>query len=318
MIEAEDLTLRFGAAAALRGVSLTLAPGRRLGIVGESGSGKTLTGLALMGMAPEAAEISGAIRVDGRDMTRGSEAEWRQLRARRIAMIFQEPMTALNPLRRVGETVMEPLRRHLGLSRGAARARALRLFEETGIQTPAEKFRQYPHELSGGQRQRVLIALALACGPEALIADEPTAALDAHVALRITELLVRLSRDRGMALVFISHDLAAVARTVDEIAVMYGGEIVERGPVAAVLESPAHPYTQGLLAARPTLGPGQLRRRLAVIPGAVPAMADLPAGCRFAGRCPHELACCATLRPAERATPGGRAAACHLLDRTSA
>ena len=220
---------------------------------------------------------------------------------------------ALNPLSRVGDTVMEPLRLHLGLSGAAARRRALELFEETGIQAPEEKLRQYPHELSGGQRQRVLIALALACDPGVLIADEPTTALDAHVALRITDLLSRLARDRGMVLLFISHDLAAVARTVDSVAVMYGGEIVERGPVDRVLADPAHPYTRGLLHARPRISGGALRRRLPMIPGTVPAMADLPVGCRFSGRCGQELERCAHQRPAERQLPDLRACACHLL-----
>ncbi len=313
MIEAKEITVRFGAAAALRDVSLDLAPGRRLGVVGESGCGKSMLGLALMGMLPDAARLSGSLSVDGKEMAMASDRDWRALRARRVAMIFQEPLAALNPLRRVGETVMEPLRRHLGLDRDAARARALDLFEETGIQDPAAKLRQYPHELSGGQRQRVLIALALACDPGLLIADEPTTALDAHVGLRITDLLVRLARDRGMALMFISHDLAAVARTAEDLVVMYGGEIVERGATAEVLADPQHPYTQGLLAARPPLAAGHLRERLAVIPGTVPGLMHLPEGCRFSGRCAVEMAHCATVRPLERATGPFRSAACHLI-----
>ena len=313
MIAAEDITIRFGTATALRGVSVSLSPGERLGVVGESGCGKSMLGLALMGMQPDAADLDGTIRIDGQDMDAASETTWARLRARRIAMIFQEPMSALNPLRRVGDTVMEPLRLHLGLSADNARRRALDLFEETGIRDPEDKLRQYPHELSGGQRQRVLIALALACDPGLLIADEPTTALDAHVALRITDLLVRLSRERGMALMFISHDIAAVARTAETLAIMYGGEIVERGPVAQILSDPAHPYTRGLLAARPGIGPGQLRRRLPVIPGAVPALADLPEGCRFSGRCSAELPVCARTRPPEATLDGTRRAACHLL-----
>ena len=313
MISVENVTVRFGEAEALRRVSLTLDPGERLGLVGESGSGKSMLGLTLMGMLPDAAEVTGSLRVDGRDMARAPEADWRALRARRIAMIFQEPMMALNPLRRVGDTVMEPLRLHLGLGRAAARRRALELFEETGIQQPREKLRQYPHELSGGQRQRVLIALALACDPGVLIADEPTTALDAHVALRITDLLTRLARDRGMALVFISHDLAAVARTAEQVAVMYGGEIVESGPVAQVLSDPTHPYTKGLLHARPSVSGGELRKRLPMIPGTVPALADLPRGCRFSGRCGVELPHCADSRPALADIGGTRSCACHLV-----
>jgi peptide/nickel transport system ATP-binding protein len=312
MIDARNVTVSFGTADALRGVSLEVRPGQRLGIVGESGSGKSMLGLALMGMLPEAARLSGDIAIDGREMSGARERDWQALRARRVAMIFQEPMAALNPLRRIGDTIAEPLRLHLGLARRAAMDRALELMEETGIQSPREKLRQYPHELSGGQRQRALIALALACDPGLLIADEPTTALDAHVALRITDLLVRLAADRGMALIFISHDLAAVARTTEDIAVMYGGEIVERGRTAQVLAGAAHPYTQGLLAARPALDANRLRRELAVIPGTVPALQDLPPGCRFAGRCPVELEHCAGVRPEMRATAHGRAA-CHLI-----
>jgi len=245
MIEARNISVRFGASYALRKIRLSLAPGQRVGIVGESGSGKSMLGLALMGMLPPGAALDGTLTIDGRSMGDASEKAWRGLRARRIAMIFQEPTLALNPLRRVGDTVMEPLRLHLGMDRPSARARMLSLLEETGIPEPEAKARQYPHELSGGQRQRVLIALALACDPEVLIADEPTTALDAHVGLRITELLTRLARDRHMALMFISNDLAAVARTVDTIAVMYGGEIMERGPVRTVLDDPQHPYTKG-------------------------------------------------------------------------
>ncbi|WP_163846931.1 ABC transporter ATP-binding protein [Pseudooceanicola aestuarii] len=313
MIEANDITVSFGPAQALRGVDFNLTRGARVGVVGESGSGKSMLGLVLMGMLPDAARLSGRIALDGQDMGQSGERAWQALRARRIAMIFQEPMTALNPLRRVGDTVAEPLRLHMGLTRRAARLRALELFQEVGIAEPEAKLRQYPHELSGGQRQRVLIALALACDPELLIADEPTTALDAHVALRITDLLVRLAEDRGMALMFISHDLAAVTRTTREIAVMYGGEIVERGPTARVLSQPAHPYTRGLLAARPDLDADGLRRRLPVIPGHVPALEDLPQGCRFAGRCDAELPRCAATRPAEVTTGVNSRAACHLL-----
>ncbi len=316
MIVADTLSVGFGTSYALRGISVSLEPGQRLGIVGESGCGKSMLGLALIGMLPDAARLTGRLAIDDHDMTHASEATWRGLRARRIAMIFQEPMAALNPLRRVGDTVAEPLRLHLGLARREARARVLDLFEETGIQDPAAKLRQYPHELSGGQRQRVLIALALACDPQLLIADEPTTALDAHVGLRITDLLVRLTRERNMALVFISHDLAAVARTVDRLIVMYGGEIVEEGPVDQLLSEAHHPYTRGLIGARPSSAPGQLRRRLPVIPGTVPGLAGLPRGCRFAGRCGAELPRCAMEPPPRVPTGPGRLAACHLLGGT--
>ena len=318
MIELDDLSVHFGAATALRGASLTLNPGDRVGIVGESGSGKTMLALCLMGMAPDQARVTGSLRIDGTDMATAPEAAWQRLRARRVAMIFQEPMAALNPLRRVGDTVAEPILVHEGLGRRAAEARVLDLFEEVGIPDPAQRMRQFPHELSGGQRQRVLIALALACNPSLLIADEPTTALDANIALRITDLLVRLAAQRQMALVFITHDLAAVARATRDIVVMYGGDMVERGPTAHVLADPAHPYTRGLLAARPdpvaqARAPGAKRPRLPTIPGTVPALADLPAGCRFAGRCPSEVPRCATERPVWTGIAENRSAACHLL-----
>ena len=312
MIEVHDLSVQFDSGAALRGINLQLARGETLGIVGESGSGKSMLGLSLMGMLPAGSRVTGSLRIDGKDMARATAKEWRTLRARRVAMIFQEPMSALNPLRRVGQIVAEPLRLNLGLSHDEAERRVLDLFEETGLPDVVEKARQYPHELSGGQRQRVLIALALACNPELLIADEPTTALDAHVALRIIELLRRLTADRGMALIFISHDLAAVSRSAKQLAVMYGGEIVETGPTRAVVGEPFHPYTRGLMAARPSLAAGQLRKRLSVIPGSVPALSELPEGCRFSGRCPVEIDRCATTRPEVQAVTYGRLSACHL------
>ena len=318
MFELDNLSAAFGSATALRHAKLTIRSGDRLGIVGESGSGKTMLALCLMGMAPDGAQLSGALRIDGQDMTHAEESIWQHLRARRIAMIFQEPMAALNPLVRVGDTVAEPIMVHEGLRRHAAKARVLALFEEVGIPEPAARMRQFPHELSGGQRQRVLIALALACNPVLLIADEPTTALDANIALRITDLLVRLAGQRDMALVFITHDLAAVARATRDIVVMYGGDMVERGPTDQVLADPAHPYTRGLLAARPdpvaqTRAPGGKRPRLPTIPGTVPGLPDLPQGCRFSGRCPVEIARCASTRPGLTDLGQGRSACCHLL-----
>ncbi len=312
MIAARGLSIRTGAGhAAVRGADLAIRPGARLGVVGESGSGKTLLALALIGMVPEGLQVSGEIAVGGSVIASGDEAAWQRLRAREVAMIFQEPMSALNPLARVGDTIAEPLMVHRGLTRSAARARAQELLAETGIPQPERRLDQYPHELSGGQRQRVLIALALACDPALLIADEPTTALDAAVALRITDLLVRLVRERQMALLFISHDLAAVARTTEAMLVMYGGDIVERGATDRVLADPAHPYTKGLIAARPSLAQ-RGRRRLPTIPGTVPPLEALAEGCRFAGRCPVELSHCAHLRPAATPTASG-SAACHLL-----
>lgn len=310
MIEIENLGIHDSTGPLLREVSFSIEPGVRAGVVGESGSGKTLLALSLMGMVPDSLTVTGTIRVDGQDMAGAAEPVWRRLRARRMAMIFQEPMSALNPLRRVGDTVAAPLIYHLGLSRRAAMARALALFAETGISDPERRLLQYPHQLSGGQRQRVLIALALACDPALLIADEPTTALDAQVALRITDLLVRLSRERNMALLFISHDLAAVSRTTERIMVMYGGDVLERGGTQDVLRGPAHPYTAGLLSARPSFA-SHGKRRLPTIPGSVPPPHELPVGCRFAGRCLVELPHCARERPPVVQTATG-SAACHL------
>ncbi|MGY6535241.1 MAG: ABC transporter ATP-binding protein [Pararhodobacter sp.] len=323
MMQLDRVSVAFGAAVALREASLQIEPGMRLGIVGESGCGKSMLGLCLMGMIPDAGKVSGSIRLNGKELAGAPEHVWRRHRARDVAMIFQEPMAALNPLKRIGDTVMEPLEVHEGLSRSAARARALALFDEVGIPDPDSRLRQYPHEISGGQRQRVLIALALACNPSLLVADEPTTALDANVALRIIDLLVRLSETRNMALVFISHDLAAVARATQQIAVMYGGDIVERGPTAQVLGAPRHPYTIGLLGARPGLdnrgrGPDGRRKRLVTIPGTVPPLFELPAGCRFSGRCTREIASCALQRPQPLALGAGQVAACHLLGQAHA
>jgi peptide/nickel transport system ATP-binding protein len=315
MIVLDNLSVRLGQYSAVRGVSLTIRPGDRIGVVGESGCGKSMLALALMGMVPEGLEVHGSLSIDGQDMTNAPESVWTQHRARTMAMIFQEPMAALNPLRRIGDTVMEPLMVHEGLDKRAARARALMLFEETGIPDPHLRLRQYPHELSGGQRQRVLIALALACNPRLLIADEPTTALDANMALRITDLLVGLSKQRTMAMLFISHDLAAVSRATSNIVVMYGGEIVERGATDQIFKHPAHPYTQGLLAARPQIAQATgTRQRLPMIPGTVPPLTELPDGCRFAGRCPQEIPLCAKTRPHPVEIPNGSSVCCHLFE----
>jgi len=314
MIELNNLSVRLGQFAAVRSANLTIRPGDRIGVVGESGCGKSMLALSIMGMVPDGLQVDGALRINGHDMSHAPESDWNRHRARTMAMIFQEPMAALNPLRRIGDTVAEPLIVHERLGKQAARARALALLDEVGIPDPELRLRQYPHELSGGQRQRVLIALALACNPSLLIADEPTTALDANVALRITDLLVRLSRTRNMALLFISHDLAAVARATSDIVVMYGGDIVERGATHQVLHHPVHPYTRGLLAARPQIARGSgKRRRLPTIPGTVPPLADLPAGCRFSGRCPQELPHCASICPQPVATGSGGIVACHQM-----
>jgi peptide/nickel transport system ATP-binding protein len=307
-----------GPAAALRGVSFTLQAGQTLGLIGESGCGKSLTALALIGLLPEGATVAGQIRFDGHELTALDDAALCRLRGRRIGIVFQEPMTALNPLHTVGRQIAEPLRLHLGLSAAAARARALRLLERVQLPQAAQRIDAYPHQLSGGQRQRVLIAIALACGPGLLVADEPTTALDATLQREVLQLIGTLVREDGMALLLISHDLDLMAASVQHLLVMYGGMVVESGATAEVLRRPAHPYTRGLMAARPRLGQGRSAgggaRRLATIPGRVPELADLPPGCPFADRCPLVIDACRQAPPPVVALAGGHHARCLRTD----
>ena len=280
---------------ALRGVSFTLERGQTLGLIGESGCGKSLTALALMGLLPDGAGVSGSIRFDGQELTTLRERELCKLRGDRLAMVFQEPMTALNPLHTVGRQVAESLRLHKSMSREQARAEALRLLDRVQLPQAATRLDAYPHQLSGGQRQRVVIAMALACGPDLLIADEPTTALDVTLQREVLDLIAELVREDGMGLVLISHDLDVMADRVAHLVVMYGGTVVESGPTAAVFDRLEHPYSRGLFGARPRLGLGMSTGRggrLATIPGRVPALADLPAGCPFAERCPRVVADC--------------------------
>ena len=253
MISVRNLSVNFPKVAALKNINLSLNSGERLGLVGESGSGKTMLGLCFLGIAPESAKISGEFKFNGQNMLNASRSTWTNLRLKKIAMVFQEPMSALNPIKRIGETLCEPIRIHQNLSHYDAQKRALSLLKEVGLPEVNIKINQFPHELSGGQRQRVLIALALSCDPKVLIADEPTSALDANMALQITELLVSISIKRRMALIFISHDLNAVARTTKYLAVMFKGEILEQGPTEDILDNPQHEYTKGLISARPNL-----------------------------------------------------------------
>ena len=288
LLEVTDLRVALrtsrGMAEALRGVSFTMQRGDTVGLIGESGCGKSITALALMGLLPEGAQVSGSIRLGGRELTTLPERQWCELRGSRLGMVFQEPMTALNPLHTVGRQIAESLRLHRRLDAAQARAEALRLLERVQLPQAAQRLQAYPHQLSGGQRQRVVIAIALACGPDLLIADEPTTALDVTVQREVLDLIGELVVQDGMGLLLISHDLGVMAQTVRRMLVMYAGTVVESGPTEAVFERLAHPYTRGLFAARPRLG---LPRgtRLATIPGRVPELADMPPGCSFAPRC---------------------------------
>jgi peptide/nickel transport system ATP-binding protein len=280
-----------GMARALRGIDLDLNRGDTVGLIGESGCGKSMTALALMGLLPDGAQLGGSIRFDGQELVGLPDAAMCRLRGRRMAMIFQEPMTALNPLHSVGAQVAEPLRQHLGMGRREARAEALRLLDQVRLPQARQRLDAYPHQLSGGQRQRVMIAAALACGPDLLIADEPTTALDVTIQRDILDLIAELVAASHMALLLISHDLGVMAQNVERVMVMYGGSIVESGPTEQVFARLAHPYTRGLFRARPQLGAAR-GGRLETIAGRVPELADLPPGCPFADRCPRVLDAC--------------------------
>ena len=287
-----DLHVDVGAVPAVHGVSFELARGRRIGLIGESGSGKTVTALAIMGLLPDGLRATGAAMYGADDLLTLPEDRLCKLRGDRLAMIFQEPMTALNPVMRMGDQVAEPLRVHRRLSRAEAAREALRLLERVQIPDAAEKMRAYPHQLSGGQRQRAMIAMAMACSPDLLIADEPTTALDVTVQAQVLELLNRLVDEEGATLLLITHDLPVVAQICDEVMVMYGGRIVEVGETEAVFEQPRHPYTRGLLDAIPPLDRELPDRHLKAIAGSVPGLGEFPSGCPFRTRCPRaDVAC---------------------------
>ncbi len=276
---------------ALRGVSLAVGRSETVGLVGESGCGKSLTALAIMGLLPEGAQVRGSIRLGDQELTTLDEAAWCRLRGARLGMVFQEPMTALNPVHPVGRQIAESLHLHRGLAGEAARAEALRLLERVQMPQAAQRLAAYPHQLSGGQRQRVVIAIALACGPDLLIADEPTTALDVTTQREVLDLMAELVAADGMGLLLISHDLGVMADRVQRMQVMYAGQVVESGPTAQVFHRMAHPYTRGLFAARPRLGLAR-GMRLATIPGRVPHLQELPVGCSFAPRCSLAQAPC--------------------------
>ncbi len=321
LLEVDNLHVKLqthrGPAYAVRDVSFSLERGETLGLVGESGCGKSMTVMALMGLLPENAEVAGSIRFDGEELTTKSDGEMGRIRGDRIGMIFQEPMTALNPVHTVGRQVGEPLRLHRGLSAADARKEAIALLDRVGIADAARRIDAYPHQFSGGQRQRVTIAMALACGPQLLIADEPTTALDVTIQRQILELISDLVAERGMALMLISHDLGVIAQNVARMLVMYGGSVVESGPTESVFANRMHPYTLGLFAARPGLKSVK-GQRLATIAGSVPDLVDLPPGCPFAGRCTFTIPeCHVTVPPPDEVEPGHRAR-CIRLDAVAA
>jgi len=308
LVSVRDLHVAFDGQAAVRGISLEVGMGEAVGLVGESGCGKSVTWLAALGLLPPSAQVTGSVKLGGDEILGAPPHALDRVRGGRIAMIFQDPASSLNPVHRVGVQVMESLRLHRGMNGAAARAEARRLFDQVGIPDAARRIDAYPHELSGGQNQRVMIAIALAGRPEMLVADEPTTALDVTIQAQILELLGALRRDTGMALVLISHDLGVVAETCDRVCVMYAGRIVEEAPAHGLFHGPLHPYAKGLLGALPPIdGP---RRRLAAIPGSVPEPFNMPPGCAFAPRCSHHIAACDTAVPGLRPMGLGRRAAC--------
>jgi peptide/nickel transport system ATP-binding protein len=301
LLELRQLSVSFatddGTVRAVDGIDLALQRGRTLGLVGESGCGKSVTSLAVMGLLPpENSKVSGEVHFEGRDLLKIPVHELRDLRGARLAMIFQEPMTSLNPSYTIGNQIVEAIQRHQGLDAAAAKARAIEMLKLVRISSPEKRFDDYPHKLSGGMRQRAMIAMALACGPQLLIADEPTTALDVTIQAQILDLMRGLRRDTGTAIILITHDLGVVAEMADDVAVMYAGQIVEHASVAALFARPEHPYTVGLLGSIPRLD--EKRERLPSIDGRVPDMTQPPDGCRFAARCPFAETACRAEAPA--------------------
>ncbi|MDP3416361.1 ABC transporter ATP-binding protein [Falsiroseomonas sp.] len=305
LLEVQDLRVTFGGTAAVRGASMAVAKGETHCLVGESGCGKSVTSLAIMGLLARGGKReASALRFAGQEIGGFNEREMSRLRGDRMAMIFQEPMTSLNPAYTVGSQMTEVLRRHRGATRAQAVDRAAELLGRVGITAPGLRLGQFPHQLSGGLRQRVMIAMALMCDPELLIADEPTTALDVTVQAQILRLLAGLQRDLGLGILLITHDLGVVARIADRVSVMYAGEVVESAPTAELFGNPRHPYTRGLLACVPV--PGKVKRgdRLGSIPGVVPRIPPGFAGCAFRDRCNHAHAACTGPIPRKQAGPG--------------
>lgn len=310
ILEVDNLCTSFGRNAripAVRDVSFSVRQGEVLGLVGESGSGKSVTLRSILGLSRRYGEVTGQVRWKGRDISRLSERALRPIRGGQIAMIFQEPMTSLNPLLTVGLQLSETLQAHTDLSRAGRRARAIEMLEHVGIPSAASRLDDYPHQFSGGMRQRVMIAIALAAEPELLLADEPTTALDVTIQAQILDLILKLSDEMNMGVILVTHDLGVVAQTCESVAVMYAGRIVEQGPVRQVLRAPRHPYTTGLMRSVPQdVAP---RTPLYSVPGTPPSLLALPPGCAYAPRCASRTEHCLTARPPlEQIAPGRRAA----------
>ena len=314
ILDVVDLKVEFptrrGTLTALDGVSFSIAPGEVLGVVGESGAGKSITGLAIIGLLEPPGRIAaGEVRLEGRRIDNLPHEELRRLRGRRIGVVFQDPLTSLNPLYTIGRQLEETILTHLPLSKGDARARALSLLREVGIPAPEGRYEHYPHQFSGGMRQRVVIALALGAEPQLLIADEPTTALDVSIQAQIIALLKRLAQERGAAVMLITHDMGVIAETAQRVAVMYAGRIVELGTVRDVIHAPKHPYTVGLMGSIPKIG--ARKGKLVQIDGAMPRLNAIPPGCPFNPRCPRRFERCFVERP-ELMPAGASRAACWL------
>jgi peptide/nickel transport system ATP-binding protein len=319
VLEVRDLKVEFptrrGALVAVDGVSFHIEEGEVLGVVGESGAGKSLTGAAVIGLLEPPGRIAdGHVVLDGERIDRLPYERLRRLRGKKIAMVFQDPLTSLNPLYTVGRQLVETILTHEDLSVGAARARAVDLLAEVGIPSPAQRIDQYPHQFSGGMRQRVVIALALCANPRLVIADEPTTALDVSIQAQIIRVLKRLCEEHGAAVMLITHDMGVIAETADRVAVMYAGRIVEVGPVREVIKHARHPYTHGLMGSIPVIGHDL--ERLVQIEGAMPRLTEIPPGCPFHPRCPAAFGRCRKVRP-ELMPVGRSAAACWLHERAA-
>ncbi len=314
LLDVRGLTTAFatgrGEVTAIEDVSFSLRAGEILGVVGESGSGKSVTALTIMGLLPRppARVVAGSVAFDGEDITNASPARMRRIRGPGIAMVFQEPMTSLNPVFSIGEQIMETLRAHERLSQREQRARAVEMLDRVGIPSAARRLDDYPHQMSGGQRQRVMIAMALACRPKLLIADEPTTALDVTIQAQILDLLLDLREQLGMAIMVITHNMGVVAETADKVMVMYAGRVVEQAPVDRLFARPLHPYTRGLLSCVPSMET-ELDRLLA-IPGGLPEPSRRPPGCRFAPRCARADPACSAAMPVLEPMEEGHLAAC--------